>query len=59
MKTQRERDAEQRRQKLERLQEQIRSGSLTVRQMTPEEREKYAPRPRPERPARPAKRRRR
>jgi hypothetical protein len=59
MKSQRERDAEQRRQKLEQLQEQIRSGSLTVRQMTPEEREKYAARPRPERPGRPARRRRR
>jgi hypothetical protein len=34
----REREAERRRQKLEHVEEQIRSGSLTVRQMTPEER---------------------
>jgi hypothetical protein len=37
-KTQREREAEQRQVKLERMQEQIDSGSLVVRKMTDEER---------------------
>jgi hypothetical protein len=45
MKTQREREAERRREKLEHVQQQIRNGSLVVRKMTPEERERYAPRP--------------
>jgi hypothetical protein len=38
---------EQRRQeKLDLVQQQIDEGSLTIRQMTPEERKKYPPRPR-------------
>jgi hypothetical protein len=47
MKSQRDRNEEARRAKLEEMQEQVRSGSLTIRTMTPEERAKY---PRPERP---------
>jgi hypothetical protein len=43
--TQSERAAAKRREKLEQVQEQIRSGSLTVRQMTPEERARWARRP--------------
>jgi hypothetical protein len=39
-----ERAAERRRQKLERVREQLRNGSPTVRQMTPEERARWAPR---------------
>ena len=54
MKTQRDRNEEARRVKLEEMQEQVRSGSLTIREMTQEEREKY---PRPEQP-RPRPRRR-
>jgi hypothetical protein len=45
MKTPQERAEEKRRQKLEEMQEQIRSGSLVVREMTPEERERNKPRP--------------
>jgi hypothetical protein len=45
MKTQRERDDEKRRQKLEDIQEQVRKGSLVVRQMTAEERERDRARP--------------
>jgi hypothetical protein len=45
MKSQRERDDEKRRQKLEEIQEQIKKGSLVVRQMTPEERERDKARP--------------
>ena len=37
-----ERAAEKRREKLEQVQEQIRNGSLKVRQMTPEERARGA-----------------
>ena len=39
MTTPKERQQEQRREKLRRMEEQIRKGSLVVRQMTPEERE--------------------
>jgi hypothetical protein len=46
MKTQKERDAEKRREKLEHVKEQVKSGSLVVRQMTDEERERFRPRPR-------------
>ena len=49
MKTQQEREAERRRQKLDAVEEQKKSGSLTVRQMTPEEKEKYGP-PKPRAP---------
>jgi hypothetical protein len=45
MKSQRERDEEKKRQKLQDMEEQVRKGSLVVRQMTPEERERYQPRP--------------
>ena len=50
--TQRERDAAKRQTKLEEVQTQIENGSLTVRQMTDEEKAKYA-RHAPVRPARP------
>jgi hypothetical protein len=45
-KTPSERAEELRRQKLEEMQAQIRSGSLVVRQMTSAERERNPPRPR-------------
>jgi hypothetical protein len=45
MKTQRERDDEKRRQKLQEIEEQVKKGSLVVRQMTPEERERDRERP--------------
>jgi hypothetical protein len=40
-KTQREREAEQRQLKLERMQEQVDEGSLVIRKMTDEERSKF------------------
>jgi hypothetical protein len=40
-KTQREREAEQRQLKLERMQEQVDEGSLVIRKMTDEERERF------------------
>jgi hypothetical protein len=40
-KTQREREAEQRKAKLERIQEQVDEGSLVIRQMTDAERERF------------------
>lgn len=40
-KTQREREAEQRQQKLERMQEQVDEGSLVIRKMTDEERARF------------------
>jgi hypothetical protein len=39
--SQSERAADQRRQQLEQVREQLRSGSLTIRQMTPEERARW------------------
>ena len=51
VRTQRERAAERRRQLLDNVQEQIRSGSLVVRQMTAEERARWA-RPGDRRPTR-------
>lgn len=52
-KTSRERAAEKYEEKLEVVREQVESGSLVIRQMTDEERERYPPRPpRPERPRR-------
>jgi hypothetical protein len=45
MKTPQQRADDRRRQKLEEVQAQIRSGSLTVRQMTPEERKQNPPAP--------------
>jgi hypothetical protein len=41
-KTQREREAEQRQAKLERMQEQVEAGSLVIRKMTDAERERFA-----------------
>ena len=40
-KTQREREAEQRQLKIERMQEQVDEGSLVIRKMTDEERAKF------------------
>jgi hypothetical protein len=40
-KTQREREAEQRQLKLERMQEQVEEGSLVIRKMTDEERARF------------------
>jgi len=40
-KTQREREAEQRKAKLDRIQEQVDEGSLVIRQMTDEERSRF------------------
>jgi hypothetical protein len=41
-KTQREREAEQRKAKLDRIQEQVEDGSLVIRQMTDAERARFA-----------------
>jgi len=46
MKTQRERDAEKREEKLTEMQEQIDDGTLKVRKMTAKEREANPPKPR-------------
>ena len=48
MSTQRERAEQKRREKLELIREQLDSGQLKIRQMTPAERAKHPPRPRPE-----------
>jgi hypothetical protein len=53
MSTPRERADKQREAKLEAVQQQVEEGSLTIRQMTPEERKKY---PKPDTP-RPQRRR--
>jgi anti-sigma28 factor (negative regulator of flagellin synthesis) len=45
-KTQRERAEEKREEKLALIREQIADGTLTIRQMTPEERKKDPPKPR-------------
>jgi hypothetical protein len=47
MSTQRERAEEKRKEKLKAVEEQVAEGSLTIRQMTPEERAKYPKRDRP------------
>ncbi|HEX7300022.1 MAG TPA: hypothetical protein VF257_13565 [Solirubrobacteraceae bacterium] len=44
-KTQREREAEQRKAKLDRIQEQVDDGSLVIRQMTDAERKRFAKSP--------------
>ena len=49
-KSQRERAEEKRQEKLAAMEEQVKDGSLVIRQMTPEERKKHPPRP--ERPRR-------
>jgi hypothetical protein len=41
MSTQRERAEEQRKQKIEALEQQVKDGSLTIRKMTDEERERF------------------
>ena len=46
-KTQREREAEQRQLKLERIQEQVDDGSLVIRKMTDEERARFESKRRP------------
>ena len=45
MKSTRERAEEKREEKLELVRQQVESGSLVIRQMTDEERNKYPPRP--------------
>ena len=51
MKTQRERDAEKREQKLREIDEAVAGGGLVIRQMTAEERKQLPPRQdRPQRP---------
>jgi hypothetical protein len=45
MKTTRERAEEKRQEKLDLVREQVESGALVIRQMTPEERRQYPPRP--------------
>ena len=53
MKTTRERAEEKRAEKLERVREQVESGSLVIRRMTDEERRRYPPvTPQPKRPGR-------
>ena len=47
MSTQRERAEEKRKEKLKAVEEQVAEGSLTIRQMTPEEKAKYPKRERP------------
>ena len=47
MKSARERAEEKRQEKLDLVNEQVRSGSLVIRQMTAEERRRYPPRPTP------------
>jgi hypothetical protein len=45
--TQWERAEQKRQEKLEAIRDQLDSGQLTIRQMTPAERAKHPPRPRP------------
>jgi hypothetical protein len=45
MRTTRERAEEQRQAKLEAIREQVRTGTLVIREMTPEERLQHPPRP--------------
>jgi hypothetical protein len=45
MKSGREKAEEKRQAKLAQVEEQVKEGSLVIRQMTEEEREKYPPRP--------------
>lgn len=51
MKTQRERNEERRKERLEDVERQVEKGDLVIRQMTDEERERY-PAPDPDRPQR-------
>ena len=50
------RDAEKKAAKLAEINEQVEAGSLTIRQMTAEERERYRPRPQKPSPPRPKRR---
>jgi hypothetical protein len=54
VRTTRERAEEKRQEKLEQVREQVESGSLVIRQMTEEERQRYPPRP--EKPNQPRRR---
>ncbi len=45
MKTTRQKAEERREAKLESVREQVQNGSLVIRKMTDDERERYAPRP--------------
>lgn len=54
-KTQREREQAQRKEKLDRMKEQVDDGSLTIRKMTDEERARFKPR-RSRQPSAPRKR---
>jgi hypothetical protein len=45
MLTQADRAAERRRARLEEIEKQVKDGSLTIREMTPEERKRYPPQP--------------
>jgi hypothetical protein len=45
VKTPQERAAQKRQEKLDQIQEQVSSGELVIRQMTPAERERNLPRP--------------
>jgi hypothetical protein len=47
MSDQKERAEQKRREKLDLIQEQVKSGQLKIKQMTPAERAKNPPRPRP------------
>jgi ribosomal protein L9 len=58
-KTQREREAAQRKEKLERIQEQVEDGSLVIRKMTDEDRARFGSGADTERAAKPAPRRKR
>jgi hypothetical protein len=48
MSTQKDRVEQKRREKLQLIRDQVDSGHLKIRQMTPAERKKHPPRPRPE-----------
>jgi len=52
MRTQKDRAEQKRREKLQLIRDQLASGQLRIRQMTPPERAKHPPRPRPEKRAR-------
>jgi hypothetical protein len=49
MRTQRERDADKRREKLREIDEAVDEGTLVIRKMTPAERKRFPPRERPPR----------
>lgn len=52
MKTARERAEEKREEKLANIREEVENGSLVIREMTDEERDKYPPRPPSDKPRR-------